>query len=102
MLFIGIVMYGVKLSQIRLNRDLLVLLAGRFIITPLIVIVVAAFFPIPELMKKVFVIQSALPAMTQTTLMAKLYGADAEYAAVLVSTTTVVALFAIPVYMVLI
>lgn len=102
MLFIGIVMYGVKLSQIRLNRDLLVLLAGRFIITPLIVIVVAAFFPIPELMKKVFVIQSALPAMTQTTLMAKLYGADAEYAAVLVSTTTIVALFAIPVYMVLI
>lgn len=102
MLFIGIVMYGVKFSQIRLNKDLLVLLAGRFVITPLIVIVVAAFFPIPELMKKVFVIQSALPAMTQTTLMAKLYGADAEYAAVLVSTTTVVALFAIPVYMVLI
>ena len=102
MLFIGIVMYGVKLSQIRLNRDLLVLLAGRFIITPLIVIVVAEFFPIPDLMKKVFVIQSALPAMTQTTLMAKLYGADAEYAAVLVSTTTIVALFAIPVYMVLI
>ncbi len=102
MLFIGIVMYGVKFSQIRLSKDLLVLLAGRFVITPLIVIVVASFFPIPELMKKVFVIQSALPAMTQTTLMAKLYGADAEYAAVLVSTTTVVALFAIPVYMVLI
>ena len=102
MLFIGIVMYGVKLSQIRLNKDLLVLLAGRFIITPMIVIWVAAFFPIPELMKKVFVIQSALPAMTQTTLMAKLYGADAEYAAVLVSTTTIVALFAIPIYMVVI
>lgn len=102
MLFIGIVMYGVKFSQIKLSKDLLVLLAGRFVITPLIVILVATFFPIPELMKKVFVIQSALPAMTQTTLMAQLYGADAEYAAVLVSTTTVVALFAIPIYMVLI
>ena len=101
MLFIGIVMYGVKLSQIRLNRDLLVLLAGRFIITPLIVIVVAEFFPIPDLMKKVFVIQSALPAMTQTTLMARLYGADTEYAAVLVSTTTIAALFAIPIYMIM-
>jgi malate permease and related proteins len=53
-------------------------------------------------MKKVFVIQSALPAMTQTTLMARLYGADTEYAAVLVSTTTIAALFAIPVYMLLI
>ena len=102
MLFIGIVMYGVNFGQIRITKDLLVLLAGRFVITPLIVIVVASFLPIPELMKKVFVIQSALPAMTQTTLMAKLYGADAEYAAVLVSATTIVALFAIPVYMVLV
>lgn len=99
MLFIGIVMYGVKFKEIRLTKDLLILLVGRFIISPLIVIVVASFFPIPELMKKVFVIQSALPAMTQTTLMARLYGADAEYAAVLVSTTTIFALIAIPVYM---
>ena len=100
MLFIGIVMFGVKFSEIRLTKDLLVLLAGRFVISPLIVIAVASFFPIPELMKKVFVIQSALPAMTQTTLMARLYGADTEYAAVLVSTTTIAALFAIPIYMI--
>lgn len=102
MLFIGIVMFGVKFSEIRLTKDLLVLLTGRFVISPLIIFVVASFFPIPELMKKVFVIQSALPAMTQTTLMARFYGADAEYAAVLVSTTTIFALIAIPVYMVLI
>ena len=101
MLFIGIVMFGVKFSEIRLTKDLLVLLLGRFVISPLIVLVVASFFPIPELMKKVFVIQSALPAMTQTTLMARLYGADTEYAAVLVSTTTIAALFAIPIYMIM-
>ena len=101
MLFIGIVMFGVKFSEIRLTKDLLVLLAGRFVISPLIVIAVASFFPIHELMKKVFVIQSALPAMTQTTLMARLYGADTEYAAVLVSTTTIAALFAIPIYMIM-
>ena len=97
---ITLVMFGVKFSEIRLTKDLLVLLAGRFVISPLIVIAVASFFPIPELMKKVFVIQSALPAMTQTTLMARLYGADTEYAAVLVSTTTIAALFAIPIYMI--
>jgi len=102
MLFIGIVMYGVKFKEIRLTKDLLILLTGRFVISPLIIMVVASFFPIPELMKKVFVIQSALPAMTQTTLMARLYGADTEYAAVLVSTTTIFALIAIPIYMVLI
>lgn len=102
MLFIGFVMCGVNLRKIRLTTDLAVLLAGRFIIAPLIVFFVADFFPIPELMKKVFVIQSALPAMTQTTLMAKFYEADTEYAALLVSTTTLMAVIAIPVYMVLI
>lgn len=101
MLFIGIAMYGVKFSQIRLSKDLLALLAGRFIISPLIVLLVASFIPIPDLMKKVFVIQSALPAMTQTTILARVYGADTEYAAVLVSTTTIFAMLAIPVYMTL-
>ena len=101
MLFIGIAMYGVKFSQIRLSKDLLALLAGRFIISPLIVLLVASFIPIPDLMKKVFVIQSALPAMTQTTVLARVYGADTEYAAVLVSTTTIFAILAIPVYMTL-
>ena len=101
MLFIGIAMFGVKFSQIRLTKDLLALLSGRFIISPLIVLLVAQFIPIPELMRKVFIIQSALPAMTMTTVLATVYGADTEYAAVLVSTTTIFALLAIPVYMIL-
>ena len=101
MLFIGIALYGVKFSQLRLSRDIVALLAGRFIIAPLIVLLVVSFFPIPELMKKVFVIQSALPAMTQTSVMAKVYEADTEYAATLVSLTTIFALLAIPVYMTL-
>lgn len=99
MLFIGIAIYGVKFSQLRLSKDIVALLAGRFIIAPLIVLLVASFIPIPELMKKVFVIQSALPAMTQTSVMAKVYDADTEYAATLVSITTIFALLAIPVYM---
>ena len=101
MLFIGIAMFGVKFSQIRFTKDLLALLAGRFIIAPLMILWIASFIPIPELMKKVFVIQSALPAMTQTTVLANVYGADTEYAALLVSTTTLFAIIAIPIYMTL-
>ena len=50
-------------------------------------------------MRKVFVIQAALPAMTQITLMANFHQADTEYAALLVSTTTVFAILVIPLYM---
>ena len=99
MLFIGIAIYGVKLSTIKFNKDVIAVLVGRFVISPIAVLVVASFFPIPELMKKVFVIQVALPAMTQTTILAKVYEADTEYAAVLVTITTLFAIVAIPIYM---
>lgn len=102
MLFIGVAMFGVNLRKIKLSKDIIAVLVGRFIISPLAVLLIASFFPIPELMKKVFVIQAALPGMSQTTVIAKLYEADTEYAALLVSITTLVAVLAIPIYMVII
>ena len=99
MLFIGIAIFGVKLSTIKFSKDVIAVLIGRFVISPLAVLLVASFFPIPELMKKVFVIQAALPAMTQTTILAKVYEADTEYAALLVTLTTLFAIIAIPIYM---
>jgi len=102
LLFIGIAIFGVKLNTIKFSNDVIAILIGRFIISPIAILVVASFIPIPELMKKVFVIQAALPAMTQTTILAKVYEADTEYAAVLVSITTLLALLAIPIYMIFI
>lgn len=99
MLFIGISMFGVKLCNIKISKDMIALLIGRFIISPLAVILVATFIPIPELMKKVFVIQAALPAMSQATVLAKVYKADTEYTALLVTITTICAALAIPIYM---
>ena len=36
--------------------------------------------PLPTLMKQVFIIQSAMPVMTNAPVVAKLYGADSDYA----------------------
>ena len=99
MLFIGLVMNGVKLREIRLNKDLIAILFGRFIVSPLIVLFLSQYFPIPELMKKVFVIQAAMPVMTNTTIIAKVYNADAGYSAVATTVTTLAAMVAIPIYM---
>lgn len=100
LIFIGTAMFSVKLSTIKFSKDVIAVLIGRFIISPIAVAVIASFFPIPELMKKVFIIQAALPAMTNITILAKVYEADTEYAAVLVSITTVFALLALPIYMI--
>lgn len=101
MLFIGIVMQSVNLKQLKLDRSILALLLGRFIIAPAVVISICIFLPIPPLMKKVFVIQSAMPAMTQTSIIAETYNADYKYAAVATTITTVASLLSIPLYMLL-
>ncbi|MDU2065970.1 MAG: AEC family transporter [Sporomusaceae bacterium] len=99
LLFIGIVMSRIKRSDLRFDRDVVAILIGRFLISPLTVLCITHFIAIPELMKKVFVIQAALPAMTQVTIISKFYEADSEYAAILTAITTLAAAIVIPCYM---
>lgn len=99
MLFIGIAIYGVKLSHIKVTKDMIAILLGRFVISPLLVVVITYVLPLPLLMKKVFIIQAMLPVMTQTAIVAKAYQGDAEYAAIMTTVTTVLSILVIPVYM---
>lgn len=101
-LFIGIVIYSVKPTKIKLSKDMVAILLGRFIFAPLLIIGICYKLPLPILMKQVFVIQAAMPVMTQTPIVARMYGADYEYSAVMATVTTIVSLLMIPIYMVLI
>jgi predicted permease len=57
--------------------------------------------PIPSLMTKVFIIQSAMPVIAQSAIAAKAYDSDYRYATVMVTVTTALSVLFIPVYMVL-
>ena len=98
MLFIGIAISGVPLSDLRLNGEMISVLIGRFLVSPLAVLGLNQLFPMPELMFQVFVIQSAMPIVTQTAIIAKRYGADDRYAAILTTVSTLLAMLVIPVY----
>ena len=63
--------------------------------------ILAHIFPMPELMYKVFVIMASLPAMVQTVVLSSLYQTDPEYATLVVSSTTLLSIITIPIYMVL-
>lgn len=53
----------------------------------------------PVLMKQVFILQSAMPVMTNAPVVANLYGADSDYAAVMVTETTLMSLVIVPILM---
>jgi hypothetical protein len=101
LILIGITLYGMNLKKIRLNRDLLWVLLGRFVISPLSIMAVAYFIPIPVLMYKVFVIMASLPAMIQIVVLSSFYKTDTEYATVVVSASTLLSIVTIPIFMLL-
>lgn len=98
---IGIAIYQTGLKNIRLSRDVGLITLGRFVVSPLVLLGLLHLFPVPDLMRKVFIIQASLPPMTNIALLAIQYKSDAEFASVSVSFGTLCALVTVPVFMVL-
>lgn len=99
MIFIGITIHSVKLKDIHISMDMIILMLGRFLISPLIVLFLIKIYPIPKMMANVFIIQAAMPVMTNSTIVSKAYNADYEYATIMTVITTLLSLFVIPIYM---
>lgn len=101
MLFIGITIYEIDISSIKISKDMLVIFAGRFLITPIIIYSLFYIFSGSLLMQKVFVIEAAMPIMATVAIVSRAYNADYEYATLMVALTTVASLIIIPFYMML-
>ena len=101
MIFIGLSVSHVGVKQLVLGKDQLLILLGRFLVAPLLMATIVYWTPLPSLMKQVFIIQSAMPVMTNAPVVARLYGADSDYAAVMVTETTLATMVVIPILMML-
>ena len=100
--YIGIVFYHLfQEKNIIINKQIILVLLGRFIISPLVVFLFLNSLNLPILMKKVFFIQSAMPVMTQLVIVAKAYNADEEFAALGAFISTIVGFMLIPIYAIL-
>ncbi|MDR2461456.1 MAG: AEC family transporter [Deltaproteobacteria bacterium] len=101
LLFIGITLASCKLEALKPDLDLIMVLTGRFILSPLCVLLLARLlFPqLPSLMIKVFIIQSSLPSATNLALMSGYHSSDTSFASVVVSFSTILSLVTIPIFM---
>jgi hypothetical protein len=101
MLFIGIAIYVANLRQVRITFDMAVLIAARFLVAPAVVLIACHFLPVSDLMRKVVIVEAAMPVMTQVSIAARAYKADANYVAVVTAVTTVLSMITIPTYFLL-
>lgn len=98
MLFIGTVIAGVGLRSLALNRTIVLLAVMRFAVLPAAMILAVRFLPVPTLMKQVFVLEAAMPVMTQTAIAAKAYGSNDRFASIMITVTTACSIIVIPFY----
>ena len=92
----------IGIRNIRVTKDMLWVYIGRFVICPLVCLVLTYVIPIPPLFAKVYVIQAALPCITQIAVLAEFHHADVKFATTAVASTTLFSLAVIPAWMILV
>ncbi|BDR56745.1 malate transporter [Xylocopilactobacillus apis] len=102
MIFIGISISRVGIKRIRIDRSSVGIIAGRFIFAPLLMSLLLLPINLPVLVKQIFIIQSAMPVMTNAPIVANMYNADADFASIMVAETTLLSLIVIPILMTLV
>lgn len=99
MIFIGITICSVPVKDFKVNKEMIGVLIGRFLVSPMLVVLLSIFFPMPKLMRDVFIVQAAMPVMTNSAIISKSIGADHKYAAVMITISTLAIFIVIPFYM---
>ena len=81
LIYCGFIVYEEGIKNLRFLRGLPTMLVMRLIVAPVICLTCCFFLGMEGLPLQVFVVESALPVVSQVTVMAGAYGADEEYAA---------------------
>jgi predicted permease len=111
LIFMGCLIYSFGIKTVRPEKGIIPVMLGRYIIAPGMLFAASAaaislfgaqFQSIDMIMmRNVFTVQSGLPTMSQTSIVASHCGADAEFATKCFFWTTAVSLLTIPAYMLL-
>ena len=101
LIYCGYIVYEVGLKNLRFLRGMPTMLIIRLIISPLICAAFCTLGGVSGLAMRVFIVESALPVVSQITVMAGAYGADEEYAATGACLSMLGCFLTIPVLMVI-
>ncbi|HAT53820.1 MAG TPA: malate permease [Lactobacillus sp.] len=107
LIYIGIVLADAGLKSIRFDRDTVVALLGRFVLSPVVMVLVLLFaqrtgMTFAPLLTKTLIVQSATPMLAVLPILANEAHGDVKYATNVVTTSTVLFVFVVPILMSLI
>ena len=89
LIFIGIVLSDAGLGSIRFDRDTIITLLGRFVLSPLVLAGLLLFTQFDVTLKQVLIMQAATPMLAVLPVLARQAGGDVRFATNIVTTSTV-------------
>lgn len=101
LIFIGFSIAKAQKADLIPDRENLTLALGRFVLAPSVMALMMMPFELPKLLKAVFIIQSAMPTMTNAAVMARELNGDFRFASISITQTTLLMLVVIPILMIL-
>lgn len=81
LLLTGYIIHEIGLKRLRLDRNLSVVLSFRFLVAPLVCLGFCILFGVNGPARDVYLVEAAMPVVTQTVVSAAAYGGDEEFAA---------------------
>ena len=99
LLLTGYIIYEIGLKNLKLDRDLAIMLLFRFLLVPGVSFALCELFGVAGLGRSVLLVETATPVVTQTVVAAADYGADEQFAAQGAALSTLACFVVIPVLM---
>lgn len=105
LIYIGIVLYDAGLNNFHFERDSVLALLGRFVISPLVLIILIKLgtgtlgINLPSLMRQTLVVQSATPMLAVLPILGAEAHGDVKYATDVVVMSTVLFVVVVPILM---
>ncbi|MEE0680723.1 MAG: AEC family transporter [Candidatus Gastranaerophilaceae bacterium] len=99
LLYVGYLLFETGIKNIRIDRGMTAVMLMRFIIAPATMLLLCTMVGFGGIGENVFVIEAAMPVMTQAVVVASSVEADEKYVAAGMSLTTLACFIAVPLLM---
>ncbi|MCP0887866.1 AEC family transporter [Ligilactobacillus sp. WILCCON 0076] len=104
LIYIGIVLHDAGLNNFKFERDSVLALLGRFVLSPVVLILLIKFgmsagYDMPTLMRQTLVVQSATPMLAVLPILAGEAHGDVKFATNVVVMSTILFIVVVPILM---
>lgn len=97
LLYMGVILGNMSLRISEIDKSVLMCIPGKLFLVPLIVCLILSLLPMPQIHKKVIILQAALPTMMSLSIFTQKYNNQEKFLTMCFAVTTVFSIISLPI-----